>query len=772
MTIEDGITVFNEGLLKFKEKIGGKLYKDYLYIVLIIIIFLTFLNLFITTYFYFTSLIEANANRSNCGIGGLTEAETFRHIFLQDNGNDKVKDIYIFIIIIFAIYLLYEIFKVFTSSNIANFDISNTYIGLDIEQLSIIFLGLGLVFLYSVKIHFVYRLENSIGKSKDKHIAGVSILGLLLSIILLLYPFRKPYGFNDENKYGLIALFCILLLCVEIPERFANGNVFKAYTDKKVINTRFKANTALSIIFIVLYVLCIIYIYNNRKSPLNVLILAFLLLLIFTLFIFILLSSIKENINDPEHANLLNDLLAISLSFKWFALLGPIILYIGLKSNQQFIKLLVVYYAILFIIYLFYVYFVNHNKEAGVLALEYFQLYNFNFENDKFNKTINISNSVFIGIFLIILLIIAFYNDDINIETIIYSIIVFIIASYITGSIYIIYNLIFPIQEVSIFYKQNLIEINKEISKHITTNKIKHNINKEKIITFKLFDTWADVEQFKTNFDLENIALIKKEFIKLVPKNADYNTYVLQSKNQQEYELYILEIFENYNYNKIKDSHFSDDIKLLIYKKLIIEVPNNLNEIKKNDGNSYFSDSTELTIPIYNNLKYIINKNYKYITHDYTNELKKLNGSKDNFYTIGYDNDTADNFNIIPAKYYACAYLNYYTIADGTNEDGNMSKTKFAKYIGVSSESDIVNNIDKYYNIITQKTKSKLAPEKFYFLLMFLVILAIIILINMFSFIKKYFTDDVYTPQMYVLGILAVFLSVFIFGEVIFSRIK
>ena len=43
-----------------------------------------------------------------------------------------------------------------------------------------------------------------------------------------------------------------------------------------------------------------------------------------------------------------------------------------------------------------------------------------------------------------------------------------------------------------------------------------------------------------------------------------------------------------------------------------------------------------------------------------------------------------------------------------------------------------------------------LAPEKFHFLLVFLVILAIILLMFLFNIIKKYFTGDVYTPQMYV----------------------
>jgi len=91
---------------------------EYLNTVIIIIIFLIFLNLFITTYFYFTTSIQATANRSNCGGASLCEAETHRHLFLEDNGNDKARDIYIIIVVIFSIYLLSEIFKSYSANGI------------------------------------------------------------------------------------------------------------------------------------------------------------------------------------------------------------------------------------------------------------------------------------------------------------------------------------------------------------------------------------------------------------------------------------------------------------------------------------------------------------------------------------------------------------------------------------------------------------------------------------------------------------------------------
>ena len=167
------------------------------------------------------------------------------------------------------------------------------------------------------------------------------------------------------------------------------------------------------------------------------------------------------------------------------------------------------------------------------------------------------------------------------------------------------------------------------------------------------------------------------------------------------------------------------------------------------------------------------------------NDVKKEEKLNPAFYTIGYDyenyiyNDqnhqqmNKDTAYSIPARYYACSYLNYFP-----NEDGSMSKVKFAKnikennYNPLNTTNTIVDRIAKSYNANAEETKIQLAPEKFQFLLVFLVILAIILLMFLFNIIKKYFTGDVYTPQMYVLGILAVFLTIFIFGEVIFARIK
>ena len=167
-------------------------------------------------------------------------------------------------------------------------------------------------------------------------------------------------------------------------------------------------------------------------------------------------------------------------------------------------------------------------------------------------------------------------------------------------------------------------------------------------------------------------------------------------------------------------------------------------------------------------------------------ETIKYNVKEPVFYTIGYDynNYKADDNNnqvilrdklyALPAKYYACAYLNYHP-----KSDESMNTKKFKDYIGdkefdvfEDKPNNIVTKIAKSYNTIVEDAKKDLDPKKFYFLLIFLVILAILLLMYFFNLAKIYIPDTEYSPQMYVLGILAVFLTVFIFGEVIFSRIK
>ena len=804
--------------------------------IIIVIILLIFLNLFITTYFYFTSLITANTNRSNCGAGGLTEAESLRHIFLQDNGNDKTRDIYIIIVAIFAIYILAEMFKIVDMSDLNIDDMKiddsgdNTIFFKKLASYSpfIVFIGM-LITIISLKMPLHSDITSK--TEKDKFISTMSISMFFIVLCAIVFVILKVL--KSENIYYQI-FFIVIMLSLFILEIANIGtNIFKNLEDDnevfRLINPKFNASIALILLFSTFCLLCAIHtgVYSFKFN--NFWYYLLLLLFMSCLFLFILMSSLDLNFKGDEALeNKLKSIVDIFLTFKWFAFFIPLIIYSSniwlnkeeFKKNdieKSFIKSLVLYYALLFLVFLFYVYFMNKESTVGILSLQYFQLYNFTSEkyyekeklskeSDNYFKSLNISNFIFVLfiIFLIIIFSLIYKNRDKSTNTLILTIGMFIIASYTTGLVYLIYNTLFPIQQLSFDYKKQLIDINEKISSHIRTTTKEHTIDKEKIFNFNLFSKWSDVTAFKDNLykkngskdktKTEKLAIIKDEFRKIAPKGQNYDNYVDQSKDQKEYEEYILNIFNSNIYSNI--SKFNSDSNLDIYKKLIIDVPKDLKEITYSYSNytcNYFTDSTKLEIPVSNNLEYIIKKNYKYVTgqdgelQKYSINLSNTSSNITIFYTIGYDYNNynnlengsnqvmlADKLYTLPAKYYACSYLNYHP-----KSDDSMNTMKFKNYIDEkeydlysSTPNNIVTKIEKSYNKIVEITKKELNPEKFYFLLIFLVILSIIILMYLFTLIKYYFLEDLYSPQMVVLGILAVFLTVFIFGEVIFSRIK
>lgn len=909
---------------------------DYLDTVIKIIIFLIFLNLFITTYFYFTTSIEATANRSNCGGASLCEAETHRHLFLEDNGNDKARDIYIIIVVIFSIYLLSEIFK--NSKDGIDFDDNNISVPIFVLFIYFIFI----VGTISGIIH------NTTPKPPEINLASsiAFIFYLLIIGIIFLYHYivKKDDALDNIITKVLTVVIALTIIGFEIGI-LAEGSkydLFQGFSDdggSGLLNPNFNANTALHLIFLVFYLtfFIVVFTFNKDIKSLHIWGLVFLGFILFTLFIFILLSSL--DFKNTEYTYHLQNIKHSTSSMQYFVLILPLVCLWCFRSElKNAIKLIVLYYAILFIIYLFYVYFVNHSNETGILSLESFQLYNWESEdkNEKikgskeelnYKKELNKANTGFVFILLIILIVIGGLNDNPNLDNIIYGIIVFIIASYITGIVYLLYSKVFPIQQASFNYKKNLVDINNEISQHIKVEDEEHTIDINKIRIFKIANSLEDIENIHTKINRErgdgtkdkekHMKNIRDIFSEISPKGSSYEDYRSQSIHQMQYEEYIYLLFnndsnfniiDNYDYDHYsnllfdknrKDSSYKVPSSIAqnqkdLYNQIILNVPNRLSDINYDIGVKYKEEETAylsnltLDIPVTNNIEYVIKKNYKYVTgkegeiqkynvlsdteldclyyssnvartetsssnnsnleesikesiknydktkfkitniatdtnvktndnypiyklnqdifddfkitydnktepftfklgsefysnmlSEYVKNEEKLNPA---FYTIGYDyeNYTEDHQQMnkdtaysIPARYYACSYLNYFP-----NEDGSMSKVKFAKnikednYNPLNTKGTIIDRIAKSYNANAKATKIELAPEKFQFLLVFLVILAIIILMFLFNIIKKYFTGDVYTPQMYVLGILGVFLTTFIFGEVIFARIK
>ena len=888
---------------KLKKKVGGTIdiYKNlteiqgklarYLNTVIIIIIFLIFLNLFITTYFYFTTSIQATANRSNCGGASLCEAETHRHLFLEDNGNDKARDIYIIIVVIFSIYLLSEIFKSY-KDGIDFTDITSNYIFR--KNIVILCFIASVILIELAKFYFVsydpdpdysnhFDMDMDMDKLSDwklrildgadgimsSIILGISFLIFCIGVMHLLRNLNEERQYTKKEVYAIYgALFIMLGIILGyaifklVSPKYQQKNrygIFKIASSEENadkgfesthLNSKFKAKTAIDIILITFYGICILvfgfgliqqYKGNNYDITLYVIALSLLAILLVTLYIFILNSSVDWSRPDNKDN--------YDRYFEFFRLcllapgVFPGLLAFMFKSEQNIIKLIVFYYAILFIIYLFYVYFINHNNESGILSLAYFQLYNYDiiakneknkyikgFEDTNYYKEFNHLNVYFVVALLIILIGIGGLNEDPNLDNIIYGIIVFILASYITGVVYLLYNELFPIQQASFKYKKNLVEINKKISQHIKVELEEHTIDKNKIRVFKMANNAGDIQKINERIKVtgkqdkeKRMKNIRDIFSEISPKGSSYEDYRSQSTDQMQYEEYINLLFSASNYNIIDNyDHtfysnllFQENSNLLfketgqvdykvsssiatnkeqLYNQIILNVPNTLRDIDYDIGVKYkykatdYLSNLQFTIPVTNNIEYVIKKNYKYVTGE-EGVIQKYNilsnlGSESNsaFYTIGYDyeNYTRDQQRMnkdtaysIPARYYACSYLNYFP-----NEDGSMSKVKFAKNINednynpLNIEKTITDRIAERYNENAKETKIQLAPEKFQFLLVFLVILAIILLMFLFNIIKKYFTGDVYTPQMYVLGILGVFLTIFIFGEVIFARIK
>lgn len=966
------------------ENIKSKL-PAYLNNIIIIIIFLIFLNLFITTYFYFTTSIQATANRSNCGGASLCEAETHRHLFLEDNGNDKARDIYIIIVVIFSIYLLYEIFKSY-KDGIDFTDITSNYIFR--KNIVILCFIASVILIELAKFYFVsydpdysnhfdmdmdmdnlsgwkLRILDGADGIMSSIILGISFLIFCIGVIHLLRNLNeKREEYTSTEVYSIyIALFIMLGIILgyaifklvipkyqqknrygifKIEQKDSDGILKTSSSDENAdegfastnFNSKFKAKTAIDIILITFYGICILvfgfgliqqYKGNNYDITLYVIALSLLAILLVTLYIFILNSSVDWS--RPDNKDNYD---------RYFEFFRPCLIVVGFcpgllafmfKSEQNIIKLIVFYYAILFIIYLFYVYFINHNNESGILSLAYFQLYNyFNINKNKtkkgsvnknYYKEFNQINVYFVVALLIILIGIGGLNEDPNLDNIIYGIIVFILASYITGVVYLLYNELFPIQQASFDYKKNLVAINNEISQHIKVEEVEHTIDKNKIRVFKIANEKKDIEDIHKRINSErkdgttgkekHMKNIRDIFSEISPKGSSYEDYRSQSTDQMQYEEYIYRLFSvwqgpnmfdfetTYNGIIFRGQIITDSEKNVnVYNNIITKLPKNENDLENlrlngADGAEKLLEKKELIkdlfkIPKANNIEYVIKKNYKYVTGEegkiqkynvlsdteldclyykevstatavennkkleesiryikninateltITNiatvttypEIYKLNQDifdyykskhtigdifitlKDNkkyqnisysniiptsyeklnpaFYTIGYDYENytykADNHQqmnkdtaySIPARYYACSYLNYFP-----NEDGSMSKVKFAKnikednYNPLNTKNTIIDRIAERYNENAKETKIQLAPEKFQFLLVFLVVLAIILLMFLFNIIKKYFTGDVYTPQMYVLGILGVFLTIFIFGEVIFARIK
>tara|TARA_B000000475_G_scaffold267727_2_gene259203 strand:- start:3235 stop:6120 length:2886 start_codon:yes stop_codon:yes gene_type:complete len=226
----------------------------------------------------------------------------------------------------------------------------------------------------------------------------------------------------------------------------------------------------------------------------------------------------------------------------------------------------------------------------------------------------------------------------------------------------------------------------------------------------------------------------------------------------------------------------------------VLEVPITLSEIKsiyKQYGITLGESDTVITNLPSNLIKDIndnniiikkIEKNYGYL-YDKNHELvetciKNVQENKHQylFYnkSDSISNTTCptkldlDILQSIDAKYFAASHLSYY--ADQNNA---MSIKKFKKYYDYNDNDDEnTKKISNAYNNISTEVDEILVHESFYLLLVVSIILFVIVLMILFNLAKIYSSNNIYTPQMYAVGFLGVFIVIFIFAEVIIARIK
>ena len=824
-------------------EVSNILYKKYLYIVIYIIVFLVFLNVFSLTYFYFTSLIQSNINKSNCGIN-LLEAETFRHIFLQDNTKDNTQDIYFIIIIIFSLYILYLLLGNYDSIDLHEDDDSKLSLILFCIMMMINLIG-GFTFAFTSETKDLSSNLNY--KSLSISILLVYIFAIIIYIGVVYYRNKNSilsilYILIKTDYYHLLFLnFLLIFIFLTILITNLDLYDFNTFGGNNSRPNNF-ARLYSAVIFGMFIIAPIILLFFNNSNS------YFKSLVYFFIFLFI-----------------------INLFFVYF-------------NNKDKVDIGLEYFQL---------YDFNTEDKLG------------NDSRNNLQKHFNLINSIFVVFMLVIFIGIKIrYNeklDDFKLSNIIEYIILFIIASYVVGIFYLIYKDIFPVQKASMEYKSILYNINQQVSLLCGKGEQREHSIDGGVLTFKVYDSYEDMNKDLglDNFDTkeDKLTFIKDKFKELYPNYDSQDSY-----NQLQYEQYIIKVIE-FIKDITKDPEINNDnfnlnnFKHFIYNYLITTRPKNISILKSsnfvkenykeygfakspenvNNVNIIFNDDTALHIPYNDIILEKVKKNFQYVTGkpgviiqyntltdseqnglfwkvvDDDTDAKELNikfetdqifletsyktkndksiykintnifenqirhifnsrGTKSDqpIYKIKIGDDTYVNihknknneFNVqdftiddyrfyciqertisdieqlqnksknsllaMPASTYICSYLDY-----GANENQVMNKERFVKYIEYQNKDDKkILNIKDNYDLIYPTIHNKIPENKFYILLIISIILAITILVFLFSIMKKYVTGDVYTPQIYVLGILAAFLVVFIFGEVIFSRIK
>ena len=370
-------------------------------------------------------------------------------------------------------------------------------------------------------------------------------------------------------------------------------------------------------------------------------------------------------------------------------------------------------------------------------------------------------------------------------------------------------NIKFLLDPIVELYNNMPLDKKTEFENTHTTEKIRNSIKEFCNIVYKLY--------IIDPFHLENIIKLienrttaenfkKKDDTELTEKEKTHETAIKKylPYNNDYKSTYAGDAGATVNITKFRNfdpSRLIEIIKNIINIKqtyqyfniFVITVPITLSEIKniykQNKGtlddssDTFIKELSNSLIEHINNniIKEKIEKNYGYLYDKNHNLVKTFidNIEEDKHQYLFYNkSDSTSSANClkldldilqsIDAKYFAASHLSYY--ADQNNA---MSIKKFKKYYDYNDNDDEnTKKISNAYNNISTEVDEILVHESFYFLLVVTIILSVIVLMILFNLAKIYSSNNIYTPQMYAVGFLGVFIVIFIFAEVIIARIK
>ena len=393
-------------------------------------------------------------------------------------------------------------------------------------------------------------------------------------------------------------------------------------------------------------------------------------------------------------------------------------------------------------------------------------------------------------------------------------------------SIYIIQN-IYKSKSLSKEYKKKLIDLNNNLGLN-DNNKKDHSIDKYAIKFYDPMDTKFDLninDDFydKHNIDKDDTELYSQNQYRKYYANIKLKLTELQNESKQKLdnELKNLrnklettegkilddelkeysDLIEISNSSKLikkskeiiestlsdlEKNYIPDDLLIKLHNYLILHIPDtfNFSDFENiydvSSSNSSIIEEKLNDLKIENNESSVyfkeINRNYKYINGQ-AGEIKTMildntpydNNININMFLIGYnENETVMDYetfiNKVPAKNYACAYLNYFNNYDYGGIDTDKFKEKYEV-----TDNDKVNKINNIFEIDFIDINKNIKIEKYIIALVISIITGIIFITIIFKFIKE--QNIIKNPEFYSLIIIILFIIAFILGEVIFSRI-